>query len=61
MNPREFPTSIRTRLVLRHIDTHLSGEDRFKKVDELERTGGIPNFSRRGPVSAIVRLHSIFQ
>lgn len=61
MNPRVLPSSIVTRLVLRHVDTQLSGDDRAQKVDELDSTGGIAYFSRRRPVRAIVRLHSIRQ
>ena len=61
MNPRVLPSSIVTRLVLRHVDTQLSGDDGAKKVDELDSTGGIAYFSRRRPVRAIVRLHSIPQ
>lgn len=58
MDPRVFPRC--TRLVLRHVDTHLSGDDWARKVDELDRTGGIANTSHRRPASAIVRLNSIF-
>ena len=61
MNARVLPSSIVTRLVLRHIDTQLFGDDGAKKVDDLEKTGGIANFSRRRPVRAIVRLHRILQ
>lgn len=59
MDPRVFPFSIRTRLVLRHVDTHLSGDDRAIEVYEVERTRSIGNFSRRRPVGAIVRFHTI--